>query len=186
MSKFEDDLLKTEGMSDARLSDPCFNSDLQMKTIEYDPYGMPNSDRARERAVVEGLDVVYPEPNQLFIDIDNEHSYRLFENQLAIVNKFIGYAERKETPSKNNTPEQPFKLHITLTFDDVEFTALERLALQAMLGSDRVRELLGYIEMKNDDSTPTLFLEKNKLKGLLNSSTAIEPTDILKDEEIPY
>jgi hypothetical protein len=188
MSKFEDNLMNTEGMSDERLSDPRFNSDLEMKAIDYDPNGMPNSDRARERAVVEGLDVVYPEPNQLFIDIDNEHSYRLFENQLTIVNKFIGYFEIKEAPSKSSTPDN-FKMHVTLTFGKlVTFTPLERLALQAMLGSDRVRELLGYIEMKNDDPTPTLFLENNKLKQLKGNihPDAGYSSEILTDEEIPY
>ena len=157
MSKFEEELLKSEGMSDPILSDPCFNSDLAMKTIEYDPDGNPNSQRAINQATIEGLEVVYPEDNQLQIDIDNHHSYMLLYNQLSIVQKFIGEYEYKETPSKSG---EPHKFHITLTFTEHTFTPLERVGLQAMLGSDRVRELLSYVQLKNDDPHPTLFLEK--------------------------
>jgi hypothetical protein len=181
MSKFEENLMKTEGMTDEKLSDPCYNSDLEMKTIDYDPNGTPNSEKARAQAAVEGLEVVYPQGNQLFIDIDNEHNYRLFNNQLSLVQKFIGYADRKETPSKSG---HAWKMHITLTFGpNIAFTAIERLALQAMLGSDRVREILGYIEYKNGDPTPVLFLEKKP--KLLNASLESN-LDILTDEEIPY
>lgn len=170
MSKFEDNLMRTEGMTDAKLSDPCYNSDLVMKSIDYDPTGMPNSNRALERAAVEGLEVVYPEPNQLFVDIDNEHSYRLYLNQTGILQKFVGIFAVKENPSKSSTPDSRYKLHITLTFDSVTFTTLERLALQAMLGSDRVREILGYVEYKGNDPTPVLFLEKTAPKQLSSPS----------------
>lgn len=177
MSQFEENLLRTEGMSDAKLCDPCYNSDLEIKTIEYDPTGMPNSQRALDQAQREGLAVVYPEDNQLQIDLDNEHSYRLFQNQLLIVEKFIGSCAVKERPSKSG---KPGKLHVTLTF-------IERLALQAMLGSDRIRELLGYVQFKNNDPHPVLFLEKKP--AMLNA--APEPAgllseNVLSDEEIPY
>jgi hypothetical protein len=180
MSKFEEDLMKTEGMSDPILSDPCFNSDLERKTILYDPNGLPNSERALTQATLEGLDVVYPQDNQLLIDIDNEHSYRLFNNQLAIVQKFIGgLLGCEEPPSKSG---KPWKMHITLTFDDITFTTLERLALQAMHGSDRIRELLGYVEFKNNDPHPVLFLEKKPEPQKLLCAAS----DFLTDEEIPY
>ena len=157
MSKLEEELLKSEGMTDPILSDPCFNSDLAMKTIEYDPDGNPNSQRAINQAIMEGLEVVYPEANQLQIDIDNHHSYMLLYNQLGIVQKFIGEYDYKETPSKSG---EPHKFHITLTFTDIEFSPLARIGLQAMLGSDRVRELLSYVQFVNGDLHPTLFLEK--------------------------
>lgn len=182
MSQFEEALLKTEGMSDERLSDPCYNSDLEMKTIEYDPEGMPNSQRALDQAAREGLSVVYPEDNQLQIDLDNEHSYRLFQNQLCIVEKFIGISNCDEKPSKSG---KPGKRHITLTFYGVTFTMLERLALQAMLGSDRIRELLGYVQLKNEDPHPVLFLEKKQ--NLLQA--APEPKALLSNpepNELPY
>ena len=42
-----------------------------------------------------------------------------------------------------------------------------KLLLQACLGSDRVRELLGYVQMKNGDAHPTLFLESKADTKLL-------------------
>lgn len=172
MSQFEEALLKTEGMSDAKLCDPCYNSDLEMKTIEYDPEGMPNSQRAVDQARRENLDVIYPEDNQLQIDLDNEHSLRLLQNQLAIVGKFIGSYQYEERLSKSGKPE---KKHVTLTFYDVTFTTLERLALQAMLGSDRIRELLGYVQYKNEDPHPVLFLEKKQEQKLLAAAPEDAP-----------
>ena len=153
----------TDGVG--RLPDPEFNSDLAMKTIEYDPHtGIPNSQRAINQAQIEGLEAIYPQHNELQIDIDNEHSYMLLKNQLHIVNKFIGFYNYKETPSKSG---KPWKKHITLTFGyGVTFTNLERVGLQAMLGSDRVRELLSYVQAQSGDPHPTLFLEKTASKLL--------------------
>jgi hypothetical protein len=167
MSKLEEFLLKTEGMTDPKVSDPCFNSDLEMKTIEYDPNGQPNSQRAVDQALREGLDVVYPQDNELQIDIDNEHSKRLLENQLLILNKFVGPCNYISNASKSG---EKWKMHITLVFDRT-FTNLERIGLQAMLGSDRVRELLSYVKLCNGDPHPTLFLEKKPEQKLLTEGT---------------
>ena len=175
MSQFEESLLKTEGMSDAKLCDPCYNSDLEMKEIQYDPEGMPNSQRAINQAQMEGLEVVLPEDNQLQIDLDNEHSYRLLQNQLGIVQKFLGDYGYEEHLSKSG---EPTKRHVTLTFEDLKFTTLERLALQAMLGSDRIRELLGYVQLKNNDPNPVLFLEKKAPLALPEA-----PVNVTTDSE---
>jgi hypothetical protein len=152
-----------------RMTDPEFNSDLTMKTIEYDPHtGIPNSQRAINQAQIEGLEVVYPKGNELQIDIDNEHSYKLLQNQLLIVNKFVGSYFYKETPSKSGDPD---KKHITLAFDDRGFSDLERIGLQAMLGSDRVRELLSLVQAESGDPHPTLFLEKSSAPKQLTEGT---------------
>lgn len=186
MSKLEDTLdIYANGQwnpgdsYDEHLSNPCFNSDLEMKTIEYGPNGMPNSQRAVNQAQIEGLEVVYPKDNQLQIDIDNQHSYSLLQNMLCIVNKFIGPSNYEEKPSKSGNPH---KFHVTLTFEDhVKFTGIERLALQAMLGSDRVRELLGYVQEKNGDPHPVLFLEKTAPKQLTSSTMGMLTEGVMGD-----
>lgn len=154
--------IKTEGMTDPRVSDPCYNSDLAMKAIEYDPKGHPNSQRAINQAMLEGLEVIYPAADELQIDIDNEHSYRLYLNQKCILNKFVGIAGTRETYSKSGNP---WKLHITIKVNH-NLTTLERIGLQAMMGSDRVRELLSYVQYREGDEHPTLFLEKTAPKQL--------------------
>lgn len=51
------------------------------------------------------------------------------------------------------------KYHITLTLDK-PVTPLERIMFQVCLGSDPMRELLGYRRlMKDGDFQPTLFFE---------------------------
>lgn len=131
------------------------NTDLEMKDIQYDPLGMPNSQRAIDLAVNDGLNAIFPKDTELQIDIDNEHSFRMFEKQQLILNRFVPIKDIKIEPSRSGLP----KRHITVTLFD-SITQIERLALQAMLGSDRVRELLGYVQHKNNDPHPTLFLEK--------------------------
>lgn len=173
MSKIEDKIF-----TDLELigTHPSGNSDLDIVTIEYDPTGQPNSQNAIDRAQRENLIVVFPKDNQLFIDLDNEHSYLLFKKQWDIFKKYVDLeATFGELPSKSGLP----KRHITINLSYF-INELERLAFQAMLGSDRVRELLGYVQMKNGDPHPTLFLEA-KPKGAV-----FEDGDILTDEDCPF
>lgn len=154
------------------------NTDLEQHEIEYDPTGMPNSENAITRAQAEDLLIVYPRPNQLFVDLDNEHSFLLFKKQFDLFVKFIDAdAEFSEAPSKSGLP----KRHVTVWLS-CEVTEEKRILFQALLGSDRVRELLGYVQESNGDPHPTLFLEKpiKLLTGNFGS------TEILKDSDIPF
>lgn len=182
MSQLEDKITALVG--EKALCDPAINSDLALKIIEYDPKGAPNSQRALNQATMEGLDVVFPADNELFVDIDNAHSYMLFCKQFDIVNKHIGVEGWQENISKSGNPD---KKHITIQLS-VDVTPMERLALQAMLGSDRVRELLGYVQEKNGDPYPVLFLEKPKVAGLLKAApeTVVLGGVPIDEEGIPY
>src|ERR1700675_4239290 len=144
------------------------HSDLAIRTIDYDPKGNPNSSRAIDLALREGLTVKFPAANELFIDIDNEHSYQMFLHQMDILVKYIGVdAPLVVTPSRHGLPGR----HIVVTLVN-DITETERLLLQACLGSDRVRELLGYIQLKSGDPHPNLFLESspvNTLQKLLDA-----------------
>jgi len=156
MSKMESDLTSYDQ-----------NTDLEIKEIEYDPNGMPNSQRAINVALSEGLTVRLPEANELLIDIDNEHSFMLYQKQMDILEKYVGTNGSKVTESRHGLPGR----HIVVALEH-DITETERLLLQACLGSDRVRELLGYVQMKNGDAHPTLFLEANpaeKLQKLLDA-----------------
>jgi len=155
MSKMESDLTSYDQ-----------NTDLEIKEIEYDPNGMPNSQRAINVALSEGLTVRLPEANELLIDIDNEHSFMLYQKQMDILEKYVGTNGSKVTESRHGLPGR----HIVVTLEH-DITETERLLLQACLGSDRVRELLGYVQMKNGDAHPSLFLE-----------AAPKPTLLLKGE----
>lgn len=83
--------------------------------------------------------------NELQIDINNEHSFRLFNNQMVILSRYIAVLHIQVRPSRNGLPGR----HITVRLERA-ITPLERIALQAMLGSDRIRELLGFIRLKGE------------------------------------
>ena len=156
MSKLENELLTS-----------ATNTDLEIKEIHYDPNGKPNSDRAIEQAARESLEVKFPAANELFIDIDNEHSFLMYQKQMDIVKKYIGASEEEITASRHGLPGR----HVVVTLDH-DVTELERIALQACLGSDRVRELLGFVQNQNGDPHPTLFLEAGQklLTGEINGA----------------
>ena len=160
--------------------DPNYNSDLEIKTIQYDPNGKPNSQRAIDEALQFGLSVVFPKDNELQLDIDNEHSFQLYMKQADILKKYIGVEGYKVEPSRSGLP----KLHITITLSRTVST-LERLALQAMMGSDRVRELLGFVQYLNNDPHPVLFLEKGPkpIAGLLGTGEELQMQCDAKLEE---
>jgi hypothetical protein len=155
--------------------------DLEIRTITYDPTGMPNSQNAINKAKLENLIVVFPEPNQLFIDLDNEISYQMFIRQFQIFQKFIDKgAEVKVTTSKSGLPKQ----HATVRLS-FKVTEEKRILFQALLGSDRVRELLGYVQETNGDPHPTLFLEAGP-KQLPDYGQCYPDAPPLTDEDCPF
>jgi hypothetical protein len=112
---------------------------------------------AIKAAAAKGFYTVLPADNQLQIDIDSEAG-------LAQFDKFRDLIKQQEhwdvltaitTPSK-----EAGHFHITVTLKD-NVTPLERIALQAILGSDPLREFLSLVGiLKENRSFPTLFFEK--------------------------
>lgn len=114
------------------------------------------SQKAIEQAKENGWMVVVPEPDELLIDIDNPSQYTEYCNRMTDFQRFFEVKNIEIKPSKSGLPG---KLHITVKLDK-PVVPLERIALQAILGSDSKREFLSYVRLQNGDSVPTLFLEK--------------------------
>jgi len=115
----------------------------------------PNSTRALLEAQDKGLAVVYPEDNQLQIDIDSNRAFSIFFEMKSLLEKYFTVIDVKILPSRSGLP----KRHVTVTLDQ-PINDYQRIALQTMMGSDRVREFLSYIQARNCDPNPILFLEK--------------------------
>jgi hypothetical protein len=191
MSKAEDVVEKIAGDADTELFD--------IQKINYNPLGQPNSQNAIDRAKLENLTVLFPRSNQLFIDIDSDHSYQMFKRLLMIFRRLVDQAaELEERPSKSGLPKRHITIHMSFDVRDEE----QRAMFQAMLGSDRVRELLAYVQAANGDPHPTLFLETG-LKALPAAPEHLQLTvgedmvndmvrgdgklsDILTNDEIPF
>ena len=115
--------------------------------------GILNSDKVVEREQGLGLnDVVFPGPKELQIDIDSEADYAIFRDHMIVLTEWCMVRVVKDQPSKTSGHR-----HVTLEIGE-EVTPLQRLLLQACLGSDRKRELLGFLNLQRGDSRPTLFI----------------------------
>ena len=114
-----------------------------------------DSEFAIQEAKDNNLDVIFPKPNELLIDIDDDAAYDRYCHLLGIMKRHFRVEMESIVPSRSGYP----KRHITLTLAK-PVTDTQRIALQAILGSDPVRELLSLRRVENKDSHPTLFLEK--------------------------
>jgi hypothetical protein len=118
--------------------------------------GSLGSDHAFMQAESNGNVVVLPRPHELFIDIDNDANEHTFHVNLTKIADYVGISGWDWAPSKSGEPERK---HITVQLNR-DVTPLERILLQAVLGSDLRRELLSYCRWTMDDPNPTLFFEK--------------------------
>lgn len=121
-------------------------------------FAVPGSQEATAEAKKLGLSVVIPAPNQLQIDIDDAVSYNVFTRNLGLLKQYWGVGHKSERTSKSGNPE---RRHITITLNR-DVTPLERIGLQAVLGSDVKREMFSLIRVLEKDAAPTLFFEKAK------------------------
>ena len=128
-------------------------------TESVNPYTAVASDYAFETAAQRGLDVVLPGPAELFLDFDNEADYILMMNeQFPLLKSFLPNAII--TRSTTSPSGDPGHHHVVVNIGEPVKDARERVLLQAVLGSDRKRELLSWRRIENNDPIPTLFFEK--------------------------
>lgn len=108
------------------------------------------------KAAAKGCVVKRPAHNELFIDIDTRADYDFFISQWKILCEHFHAENFTCAPSKSGGD----RFHIIVTMRD-GVTATERVLLQAVMGSDRKREILSYAALKKDPtSEPTIFFEK--------------------------
>lgn len=112
---------------------------------------------ALESAAKVGMLVRSPRPNELFLDIDDDDAWEAFGTMLAVINQnYPAGWTYTCTPSKSGLP----KRHVVVTMHRPINSELERVLLQAILGSDRKRETLSFIAIDKDiNPKPTLFFE---------------------------
>jgi hypothetical protein len=103
-----------------------------------------SNDLAFETAAALGLDVVVPDSNTLVLDIDATSLPAYFFELETMLGNFFKIKKREVTISKSGN------YHVYLTMEK-SFTVLERIALQAILGSDPKKELLSLVREKNPD-----------------------------------
>ena len=105
-----------------------------------------------------GQIVVYPAKNECQLDIDSEEHLKRYKERLSKLRDYFPMVKAKQTPSR-----QKGHYHVTLQFSR-DLTMWQRIALQAVLGSDERRELLNCIRALNGDKNPTRLFEDSILK----------------------
>jgi len=118
--------------------------------------------RKKESRFIRPVVAVTPTATEAQIDLDTRADLKLFRKQWLILKsrcKMYGFHCRwkyRISRSRNGG------WHVTLTWGKRLMGAEERIALQACLGSDRVRELLSLIRWWAGSRHPTLFFEERK------------------------
>lgn len=111
---------------------------------------------AFEAAKAKGLVVVWPGPNQLFVDIDNAVSLAVFERHILIVKSVVPCTWMvMRSPSG-----KPDRWHATVKLTRPVESPVERILLQALLGSDLLHETLSWKQATAGNATPTCFFER--------------------------
>lgn len=108
---------------------------------------------AREK----NLDIVYPAPDELFLDIDDHGGLMQFYSALPIVGKSCGLVGLTMRPSPSG---KDGRFHIVVKLGRNVKDSYERIMLQALMGSDRLHETLSWLRARRSEPNPTLFFEK--------------------------
>lgn len=114
------------------------------------------SDSCVKRAKDRGLVATVPGPQELFIDIDSAEQYAIFAKQWTILRQL--YPSAKVSEDKPSPSKRSGRRHIVVTMPFV-LGGKERILLQALLGSDLVREILSYVCWAKNDPNPTVLFE---------------------------
>ncbi len=113
-----------------------------------------NSTEAIAWAREHHLRVVVPTVAQLFLDIDSYDDMDILDKNRDLIEEAYGIEDEVKTRSRSG------KWHVTITLKK-PVTPLERIALQAVLGSDRRREAHSLRRLNEGETTPTIFFERD-------------------------
>lgn len=106
-------------------------------------------------AAARGKVVVYPADDELQLDLDGEDAVCFFREQMVRFNKeVVRVVKHTITPST-----RPGHWHATLKLERSVYDEVERVLFQALLGSDRVRELLTLVRARRGDKRPSRLFE---------------------------
>lgn len=137
--------------------------DLYKETLKEHTYHLQED--ADEAAEELGCYAVYPDCNQIQIDIDDEKSYDIFKERISklkeITSVYWDNFTVEEHPSKSGLP----KRHITVSFfnengSKVFINDTFRISLQYFLGSDTIRELYNMYRYISTGEALSRFFEK--------------------------
>lgn len=108
-------------------------------------------DAARERAVLEGLEIIEGTPSTLLVDLDNGADMN--QEMLTKLSEQFGGFTYQQWESRSGCGR-----HVRITMD-VSFTPAQALALESALGSDPLRTILGVKRLQNGVVQPRMLFK---------------------------
>lgn len=138
-------------------------------SITQEPTHIPEADsddgvvrtdeQLRTWAEASGCEVEVATDRQLFIDIDTDEQLQIFNSNIDLVNKLFGYGTDKRMAITISSSKQGGEhKHIRIKLPGPR-PLLERIALQACLGSDPKRELISIKRAQSGDTNVVVFFE---------------------------
>lgn len=116
-------------------------------------------DEAMAQAIADGFEVIRGTPSTLLLDLDTDAAWAQFERVLPTVEKTVGTLGLRQWPSKSGNRHVQLKLVGDLP-------ALLRIALQAALGSDGVREALALKRLENGIAEPSSLFRPTRATAI--------------------
>lgn len=120
-----------------------------------------HAEQCEQKIIKEGLEgkyeVMIAEDNMLQIDCDTIEDVKFCMKRLMILTKVIKVDGYKITKSKSGNRHVIIKL-------DKSYNIYERIAMQACLGSDRMREILSLANYMKDHKNPIVLIESVRTK----------------------
>lgn len=109
-----------------------------------------------------GWRVDLPDQDQLFIDIDSEEDMEVYRQIKAKAgDNGVHFHDEQITPSMSGSGHYHIRVRVGGAITWTKLTPMDKIALQAALGSDRTRELLSALRiLTNTSRPPTVFFEK--------------------------
>lgn len=101
-----------------------------------------------------GCTIKLPKSNELFLDIDNVEDFAFFKKHITDLGDLVQTWNFTESKSGKG------HYHIIVTLNRKVKSLTERVLLQAVLGSDRVRELISWRRLDSGNRKATVFFEK--------------------------
>ena len=131
-------------------------SEKASTTVEYS-YVDLSFEKTQAHAKARGQVIRLPEKNELFVDIDTKEQLQHFHRMLPRLAKHEDrlWLDFVCTPSRSGGD----RLHVVVKLPRDVMSDLERIALQAILGSDPVRELISIARVKFENPHPSVFFE---------------------------
>lgn len=150
------------------------------RMLEEEHYRLSSS-AAAQMAIEEGKIVDFPDGDTLQVDLDDDASEKRMNEAMSLLQIKCRQSWDPSSPDGGSSPDPDPVVVVTASRSGhkhariklpFKVSALERIALQAALGSDYKREILSVFDLRRGDPTPTVFFE---LPGYDNTQKALPP-----------